>query len=285
MGRHSKSPQTISLNPSIIDEPYTPGSGQRVLDAIYMLDATFGVGRAISWLLALSLIAWFTFGLVTPRMVSPRYSEEDRLALDRQLQWPVLVREDFEDKRLDSDADWALGDEYADNYDVYRELYEGQYFCSVAFYTAGCCEESPWLITQQSVEDFVISADFTKYSSDDGPSYGFIYHYQDAENFYAVTFNDVKNLTVEVIYQGEWQVIFTKSFHSAILPFERNRLRLSVEDGVGRILINDQYVGRFDSSRLPQGHLGFVIGSPYERADVVTLGIDNVTLRTPDENE
>ncbi len=255
-------------------------------NVIYMLDATVGIGNTLIALVVL-IVAADLLSIMLPRMIVRPFKEEDRAALQRQLQWPIYIEESFDNDQIhDSDAnvDWGLGYEYADDYDFYRELVDDQYSWWLDFYTTECCVDAKWMITRQPVEDFVLTTDFQKHDGGDGPTYGVVFHYQDEDNFYTLDYNDIGNLTVEYVYQGEWGVIFTNNSRvkSAIQPFEVNRLVLSVEDGQGLILINDQYIGQFNDMRIPQGYIGYIVGAPYNRADTVIVGMDNITLRLPD---
>lgn len=280
-------PQSFAeSSPPLADDQYPSGIGSRIAEAIYMLDATIGIGNALVILVVL-IVAGDLLSLILPRMLVRPFTEEDRAALQRQLEWPVYIEESFDNEQIhdsDSDADWGLGYEYHDDYDFYRELVEGKYSWWVDFYTTECCVDAKWMITRQPVEDFVLSTDFQKYEGGEGPTYGVVFHYQDEDNYYTLDYNDIGNLSVEIVYQGEWAVIFTthSQVKRAIQPFEANRLVLSVENGQGLILINDQYIGQFHDTRIPQGHLGFIVGSPYNRTGTVVIDIDNITLRIPD---
>jgi hypothetical protein len=253
----------------------------RIANAVFMLDATIGIGTIITVVLFLAVAGCMLYPFVAPFFSRP-FSQTDQAVLKRQREWPIYIEETFDNDQTHTDADWGLGIESADDFEAYRELVDGKYFTWVDFWTSDRHVKSYHLITHESLSDFILSVDFEKPTGGEPHPYGVIFHYQDAGNFYMLTFDDNDYLSVEAWYQNRQEVLFVNVFHqNAIRPFQRNNLVLSFEDGHGLLLVNDQYVGRFDDTRFARGGLGFVVQLPYDDY-AADISIDNVELRTPD---
>lgn len=280
----------MSHNPGQESSPVLPGypAGQqppslrdRIANAVFMLDATVGVGNTIGAVLFLVVAACLFYPFVRPFFSRP-FSQADRAALERQRLWPVYIEETFDDDQVHTDADWGLGSESVEDFDAYRELIDGQYVVWVDFWTSSRRTRSYQLITRKNLTDFILSVDFEKQAGGEPHLYGVVFHYQDAGNFYTLTFDDNDYLSVEAWYQNKQQDVFVNVFRQNVIrPFQRNSLELSFEDGHGLLWVNGQYVGQFDDTRIPRGRLGFVVGAPYDGYSA-EVSVDNVELRTPD---
>lgn len=224
---------------------------------------------------------------ILPCMIAPPFTGKDRAAYQRQLEWPVYIEESFEDDQIhDPAADWGLGYEFSDNYDFTRSLGNEQYYLGIEFFSPDSRITVKWLITEQPLEDFVLTAYFKPFELGfpERIDYGFIFNYQDDEIYYTVTISEGEKINVARTYQGNRKLIFsTKSTQEVIRPDEFNQLTLSFEGGQGLVFINEQYITQFKDTRIRQGQLGFVLEVPPGPSGFGTIHIDNVTLRVPGE--
>ncbi len=267
-------------------KPNPPGPkrlGEILEDLFYFVGNT--AGWAVFAQLALLLgVAFWLFAIKRPFHMIPM-SEADQAAVERQEGWTAAVEETFTGGTIHSDVDWPHGPETGDFFRAERTFVDECYLWHIDFFAipAECCRSFTLaFLPDLTVDDFLLTVDFTKHSGDDGIQYGVVYHYVDLDNFYIFDMNDIGNMGTAVWHQGEWKAIFTPSFrHSPIRAYSTNRLTLSVESGHALVFINDEYVGQYDDNRVPSGKLGFVVSPPYEDVGTIDISIDNVVLRTP----
>lgn len=222
---------------------------------------------------------------ILPRVIAPPFTKKDRAAYQRQLQWPVYLEESFDDDQFCAAADRTGGYEFFDDYDFTWSECNAQYYWQIDFFSPESHINAKGLLGDQPLEDFVLTANFTKLTGYSKRfDYGFIFNYQDDENYYSLTINDGGEINIARTYQGDRKLIFTTIFAPEVTRTDRfDQLTLSFEDGQGLIFLNEQYIAQFKDTRIPQGHLGFVVEIPSGPSGSIIIYIDNITLRVPDQ--
>jgi hypothetical protein len=242
------------------------------------------VHQRLELLVVLVLAGVFLIWMAVERPFDvPPLTDSDQADLSAQQQWPLLVSETFDTPQGGSEVVWQTGVENTAYHQVTREIRDGQWIWSGDFSTEeDCCRGfSVWYFPQPDLDDFWLQVDFARLNGHQGASYGLVYHFQDLDNFYIATINDIGNGGINVFGQGEWEALLTpRSIKSIMRMGGPNTIQISVQAGHAIFFINGNYFGQIADNRVSTGKLGLIMPKPYDGGQI-QLAIDNIQLRAP----